>query len=162
MADSKSTRNAHVPGYSSWQKMRYRCYNPRCVAYADYGGRGITVCDQWRTFKGFLRDMGPKPSPQHSIDRFPNSDGNYEPGNCRWATRKEQSKNRRTVRHMTFNGRTQTMTDWAKELGIDKRVLSLRLTRLGWTEERTLSMPKRPMKPRRTTPSDSSGTRRLE
>jgi len=77
--------------------MRARCNNPRNVGYADYGGRGIRVCERWDSFEAFLADMGPKPSPTHSIDRK-DSGGNYEPGNCRWATPSQQNKNRRALR----------------------------------------------------------------
>jgi hypothetical protein len=80
--------------------MNQRCTNPRNKRYADYGGRGIQVCDRWRTsFAAFLEDMGRRPSPEHSIDRYPNNDGNYEPGNCRWATAKQQRANRRVRSH---------------------------------------------------------------
>lgn len=80
--------------YTTWTAMLSRCYDQRNASYSHYGARGITVCQQWHDFEKFHADMGPRPSKDHSIDRI-NSDGNYEPGNCRWATRAEQSANRR-------------------------------------------------------------------
>ena len=81
------------PEYRTWQMMRNRCLNPNAQDYEYYGGRGITICDQWSTFDGFLADMGRRPAPEYTLDRI-NSDGDYGPSNCRWATRKEQSRNR--------------------------------------------------------------------
>lgn len=91
-----SNRNKARAEFGTWCAMVERCYYPRHIAYADYGGRGIRVCNRWRnSFEAFVKDMGPKPSPAHSIDRYPNSDGHYELGNCRWATPREQRLNQR-------------------------------------------------------------------
>lgn len=91
----KSRRISRLPEYPCWSAMRQRCHNWRNVDYHNYGGRGITVCDRWfESFDAFLEDMGPRPSPKHSIERMDN-DGNYEPGNCKWATASEQNSNQR-------------------------------------------------------------------
>lgn len=85
------------PEYMAWTNMRTRCRNPAATDFKYWGGRGVRVCDRWNRFENFLADMGRRPSPDHSIDRFPNNDGNYEPGNCRWATPTEQANNRRAA-----------------------------------------------------------------
>jgi hypothetical protein len=87
--------NNPSPEYRAWASMINRCERPTYRGFHRYGGRGITICDRWRSsFESFFEDMGKRPSGDHSLDRFPNNDGNYEPGNCRWATRKEQAANR--------------------------------------------------------------------
>ncbi len=83
-----------TPEYHAWQAMRARCERPSFVAFKWYGGRGIKVCDRWQKYEQFLSDMGRKPTAKHSLDRIDNS-GNYEPSNCRWATREEQMRNTR-------------------------------------------------------------------
>ena len=84
--------------HEAWKNMRKRCNNPRHPDYHNYGGRGISICDRWnQSFASFLEDVGPAPDKSMSIDRFPNNDGNYEPGNCRWATRTEQARNTRAA-----------------------------------------------------------------
>lgn len=126
----------HTRVYSCWHGIIQRCTNPKASGYRRYGGRGIQVCDRWReSFDNFLADMGDPPTPAHSIDRYPDKDGHYEPGNCRWATPKEQGNNTNANRLLTYDGRTQTLSQWADELGVKQNTLNYRLRR-GWTLER--------------------------
>ena len=129
-----------TPEFRSWAHMRRRCKDQRDNRYDRYGGRGIVVCERWQTsFAAFLADMGPKPTPQHSIDRIDN-DGNYEPGNCRWATRREQGNNTKRNRLLTLNGETMTVTEWSRKVGIHNRTIRARLAR-GWTVQDALLAP---------------------
>lgn len=126
-----------------WHDMIHRCYNANNVSYQRYGGRGITVCDRWReSVYAFLDDMGPRPSEKHSIDRYPNNDGNYEPGNCRWATQQEQIDNSSVPRLILFRGVTRSVSCWSRALGIDHRTLFKRLSS-GWSIEDALTLPVR-------------------
>lgn len=121
------TRHRNIPPeYVTWVNMRRRCYAKTSTKFSAYGGRGIRVCSRWDSFENFLADMGPRPSPQHSLDRI-NNDGNYEPGNCRWATAHQQSRNTRTNRWLTFRGKRKTLGDWAQDIGITKAGLHRRL-----------------------------------
>ena len=115
-----------LPEYRIWIAMKSRCNNPSTASYERYGGRGIRVSSKWDTFEAFYEDMGPRPSKKYSIERI-NNDGDYEPGNCRWATESEQKRNTSQTHLITFNKRTQCMADWAKELGIAPHTLYNRL-----------------------------------
>lgn len=131
------------PIYIVWMNMKARCCNPNHEKYPDYGGRGITVCTRWLdSFEDFSSDMGEMPSPKHSIDRI-DVNGHYEPGNCRWATGFEQAHNRRDNRMYTYNGETKTMTEWAREYGLNPGTLSHRLLKLNLPIEKALTMAKR-------------------
>lgn len=118
------------PEYRAWRNMRDRCYNPNIHNYFRYGGRGIVVCERWlNSFNDFLSDMGLRPSPNHTIDRFPNNDGNYEPTNCAWRTPKEQANNRSSNTIITHNGISRTISEWAGSFGITNNALYLYLIR---------------------------------
>lgn len=125
--------------YKTWQMMRQRCENPKDDHYHNYGGRGIAVCDRWQSFEMFLSDMGNRPTSKHSLDRFPDNDGNYEPGNCRWAAAKEQQNNKRSNRSLKHEGETMTIAQWAERLDINPKIISLRL-RMGWDIGRALTV----------------------
>ena len=130
---------AKTKAYRSWVAMKQRCSNPKARRFAEYGGRGISVCERWKdSFENFLADMGEPPTSKHSIDRI-DVNGNYEPGNCRWATILEQAQNTRTNRNITFHGKTQSLSVWARELGIEPHTLIKRLNK--WPLETALTTP---------------------
>lgn len=107
-----------TPEYSSWMAAIYRCHNPASKDFFRYGGIGVSVCERWRnSFPNFLSDMGDRPAGT-TLDRWPNKSGNYEPGNCRWATPKEQSRNRRSSVYVIWNGEEAHLSDVAANLGI--------------------------------------------
>lgn len=125
--------------YKAWAGMIRRCTTPKPSDRAYYAGRGITVCDRWRdSFVAFYEDMGPKPSPGHSLDRIDNERG-YEPGNCRWATRTEQMRNTRGNRRITFQGETLTVVEWEERLGVSRGSVSRRLKTM--SDEDAVSRP---------------------
>lgn len=124
------------PEWRVWAHIRQRCHNPTDAAFAHYGGRGIRVCDRWReSFDVFYEDMGPRPEGT-TIDRIDN-DGDYEPGNCRWAPKQTQVENRRVTKRLTIRGETKLLTEWASELGIPRYRIYERLAR-GATDEEAL------------------------
>jgi hypothetical protein len=118
--------------------MRQRCEKPTAVGFAHYGGRGISVCERWQTFENFLADMGTR-SLGTSLDRIDN-DGNYEPGNCRWATPSQQARNTSQNNIVAYDGATFTMIDLAERLGVRRHVLANRIKR-GWPRERWAQQP---------------------
>jgi hypothetical protein len=126
--------------YLIWHHMIRRCEKPTNSAYKNYGGRGITICKEWRSsFPRFLADMGPRPTPQHSIERK-NNNGNYEPSNCVWLLKSEQNKNRRCNRYFTINGETACLAEWAKRSNINSDTVASRLKR-GMSIEDALALP---------------------
>jgi hypothetical protein len=129
---------SRTPEYQAWANIIQRCYVTASKSYKTYGAKGIRMCDRWRNdSSAFLADMGPRPSPKHTVDRVdPNAD--YSPENCRWATHQIQQCNRTNNRHVTLAGRTQTVSMWARELGLKQHTIARRL-RANWSPEDALS-----------------------
>lgn len=134
-ARAKTHGMSKTPEYGAWRNMRDRCSNPNTSHYECYGGRGISICDRWmNSFENFFEDMGPRPSPRHSIDRI-DVNGNYEPANCRWATVVQQRRNTRVNRIVSYLGKEMCLAEAAELSGISKDTLSMRLRR-GWEGDR--------------------------
>lgn len=130
----------NTPTYRSWKAMKQRCYREKDPYFAQYGGRGITVCDRWRSsFSAFLADMGERPAGT-TLDRI-KLDGNYEPSNCRWATRKEQNRNRGDTRWVTIGEVRKSLSEWCEERGLSYSLVRKRISEMGWSPEDALSMP---------------------
>lgn len=147
-ARARFTTHGEIPGkkptpeWRAWKNMKLRCKAPPGRPdHGKYVARGIKVCDRWRdSFAAFLADMGRKPSPRHSLDRI-NNDGNYEPGNCRWATPNTQARNRRPSVLIEWHGETLPLADWAQRLGVPYHRLFRRL-RSGWTVAEAFTSPR--------------------
>lgn len=117
-------------GYSSWRNMIRRCHVKSRRIYARYGAVGIRVCDRWmQSFDAFIQDVGEPPSPHHSIDRYPNRNGNYEPGNCRWATVKEQNRNTKRNCYLLYKGEYVALSEVAEKEGVSRFRLRDHLSR---------------------------------
>ncbi len=132
----------HVGGQSTriwktWKGMMQRCYMASGKSYRDYGGRGIAVCKRWHKFENFLSDMGESPAKGHSLDRIDNN-GNYCLSNCKWSTAKQQARNRRNNKLITYNKQTLCISEWGEQLGVDRKVIASRI-RHGWSIKRTLT-----------------------
>ena len=129
-----------TPEYLAWQALKNRCYREKDEHFSNYGGRGITVCDEWRNdFAAFYAHVGPRPSPQHSIHRKENN-GNYEPGNVVWTTQDVQCNNRTSNRILEYGGKSQTLIQWSRETGLNCSTILLRI-KAGWSVERALTAP---------------------
>jgi hypothetical protein len=127
--------------YEAWRSMIRRCQQRTHHAYHRYGQRGIAVCKRWKNFWNFVADMGARP-PGKTLERIDNNKG-YEPANCKWATWKEQQRNRRDNRILEHDGRRMTMVEWAEAVGLNYKTLKERLTQLGWSVEKSLTTPAR-------------------
>lgn len=130
--------NSGTRTYKAWHAMIDRCTNPHHASWKYYGGRGVIVRDRWKSLGSFTEDMGQCPCGL-TLDRI-DSKGNYEPGNCRWATPREQANNRRTNRRLELNGSSRTVSEWAEILGISQYSLRSRLWK-GWSDEEALTTP---------------------
>jgi hypothetical protein len=127
------------PTYRSWECMKQRCTNPNDPYFVIYGGKGVSVCEQWiASFETFLADMGERPEGL-TLERK-DRDGDYEPGNCVWATRRVQTLNRSNTVWVTLGGRTQCLSDWCREQGISHQLAKWR-HRAGWSWDRALTTP---------------------
>lgn len=140
----KTTRQSHFRLYNVWENMKARCYNPKHKSYSGYGGRGITICDEWKSnFNAFAKwalENGydeNAPKGQCTIDRI-NNDKGYSPDNCKWVTIGENLNNKSTCRMFTHNGKTQSIANWARELGMDYNALFARMRRNGFDFEQAI------------------------
>jgi hypothetical protein len=134
---AKTHGDSYSQEYRSWKMMKSRCGNPNDPAYERYGGRGITVCPRWHRFEPFLEDIGRRPSPLHQLERVDNNRG-YEPGNVRWATPKENQRNKRNTAFIVLSGRRIPLVEAAETAGIPVTTLRHRLDR-GWSPERAVA-----------------------
>ena len=134
---SKIIHGMHLSSeYHIWAQMRARCSNPNHKEWSNYGGRGVRVCDEWKRFEIFFRDMGPRPSKEHSLDRADNG-LLYSKATCRWATHIEQHNNTRRNRRVAYQGRTMTVAQWARMFGAKYSTVHTRIQR-GWNIEEAI------------------------
>lgn len=143
----ETTHNTQTAEYRCWRLVKARCYGIRNNMYKNYGARGVVMCDRWKSgedefdgYQCFLLDMGRKPSLKHSIDRI-DVNGNYEPGNCRWATPMEQGANMRRNVYLEFAGLRLHLAEWGRRTGIKSGVISIRMNQLKWSVEEALTTP---------------------
>jgi hypothetical protein len=140
-ADIKHRTHGRTPFYLYliWDGMKKRCLCKTYFSWEAYGGRGITICDRWMKFENFRSDVGERPSKMHSLDRIDNNKG-YSPENCRWATPKEQSRNRRSSKIISAFGESKTLVEWSEQYNINRSTITRRL-KCGWSPEKAVSYP---------------------
>lgn len=141
-ANKTTHGHSHSSEYRSWEAMRHRCDNKTHPKHRIYGGRGIGYCDRWKEFSNFFQDIGLKPGPEYTLDRYPDKNGNYQPGNCRWADKREQANNTRTNRMVTINGKTDTLANWVRRYKQNYFRVKSRINR-GWEPLLALTHPTR-------------------
>ena len=132
---------SHLLEYRVWKAIKERCYYPKHVSYSNYGGRGITVCDEWKdSFETFYKDMGPRPSLRHSIERR-KVDESYSKDNCFWATPIEQANNTRKNIFYTHQGVSRTLAGWCRELNLSYGTIYARINQHNWSFEKAITTP---------------------
>lgn len=134
--------NSKYIEYRLWQNIHLRCYKKTNNRYHSHGARGIKVCERWHDFENFHADMGDRPSPKHTVERI-NNDGNYEPSNCKWATYKVQSRNRRSTFYVALDGVKKSLAEWAEIMDMPYKLVWERIRRYGWDPEQALTTPVR-------------------
>lgn len=141
---AKTHGKTNTKCYMEWANMKARCYNPNSKQYKDYGGRGITMCERWRkSFEAFYADVSELPNfgkEGYSINRIDNN-GNYEPNNVEWADDITQANNKRNNHLITYNGKTQSLSQWAAEKGLKRSTLEQRINKYHWNIEKALTTP---------------------
>lgn len=145
---NRNTTHGHSKGgrptteLCAWKNMISRCYNKNNARYADYGGRGISVCASWKnSFESFLLDVGVRPSKYHTLDRWPDNNGNYCPENFRWATRKEQAHNRRSNVLIKYRGQTKTLGQWCEKFNLFYPNVHIRIYQCRWSIAKSFTTP---------------------
>lgn len=133
-----------TPEYKAWCNMRNRCKNPNNPEYKNYGARNVGICPTWDDFRQFYADLGPRPSKDHSLDRIDN-DAGYSKANCRWGTRKQQNRNKRSNVRVKINGVTKCKIEWMEQYGLHANLVRDRV-KYGWPLEKALTTPVRPCK----------------
>ena len=144
--------------YNTWKGMMERCSSEGAVAYRYYGAKGVRVCERWHSFWNFVEDMGMKPTPLHTIDRWPNKSGNYGPGNCRWATMAEQNHNKENNHWIEYEGERLTIDQWARKLGVKSCTICSRIKR-GWSLEEIVTLGKQVSSLRKLSPEKAEKIR---
>lgn len=136
----QNRKSLTTPEYTAWQSMKQRCNDTASKSYHRYGGRGIKICERWNDFSSFFEDMGSRPSIKHSIERI-EVDGNYEPNNCKWATAKEQSRNKTNTIFVEYQGIRVNLKGICEQLGKTYHTVWQRIFRLEWDIDRAIDTP---------------------